>query len=197
MLKKHNFKDLAIILFSHEIVFLEKFLSEDSHTVEKKAGLAFREGKEEDFADFIQMRGSAYAEDIINRFRKGDIPFVLESVPEGSILGYHWIANKHYGVPEMGWEFRSLENDVYLYDAYVRSDYRNAGVLKQLNRETFRLLKQEKKERLFLYTLSNNAASLSSVKKMGFKEYKRYPFTWKYKWKILKNFISIFRKRRS
>ena len=107
-----------------------------------------------------------------SRFNLGDR--CLLAFDQGEVVGYLWFCGRDtYTEEQSGYTFTVQRDSVYSYDAYVREEYRQQGILSQLRVVLYRWMTQHGREKIaILISYDNDIAWMANLKK-GFVPYQK------------------------
>jgi len=94
-----------------------------------------------------------------------------------SIAAYCWLAFQDTEVGEIDRIIRPREDEVYIYDAFTRPDYRNNNLYSFLLTEICRFARERDFSRALIFTLHNNIPSQQGIQKAGFKRFQVIKYT--------------------
>ena len=107
------------------------------------------------------------------RLGQGDLLFRAEK--EGKELGYIFGAVRETGVSEIEAHLIVANDEVYLYDAFVRPEFRGQGIYPELLKAALNYFKG-KKRRALIFTTASNRMSRRGIEKAGFFHYQTVIF---------------------
>ncbi len=130
-----------------------------------------REATENDLPLLIQCNPKP--ERFRERFHQGDRCLVAET-PPGEIIGYEWFsAPPYHRDQKYHYKISIPQEAFYLYDAFIRPQLRVSGVWLALKAYMGKIMKEEGKSALITYVSHNNALSLRTHFRFGFRVYER------------------------
>lgn len=111
------------------------------------------------------------------------------AVYEGNLVGYAWIIYKVFDVGELNYAYPLKEDEFFIYDCFVSTEYRGRGIYPSVLRSILLEYSREGGYRRACIGVSRgNEGSRRGVLKAGFKEYNRIQylrwFGWEKWWGI-------------
>jgi len=134
---------------------------------------------------FISDQSSWEAEQLVNeghlnvdiladRLKKGDICCCASF--QGETVSYCWIAASRAHIGEIGKEMRLKENEIYLYDAYTKPEFRGNNLCPKILTSILNYGRLRGYQRVLIFALSSNSSSITAIKKAGFDRFQSVYF---------------------
>lgn len=155
-------KCVKLVVFNKALTDLEECVS--------SAQLETRLARREDIEALIPVFQRGKEQEISNRFENGHLCFVAEQ--GGKIIHYTWVCFGGYYTEEIESQLSFGPDVPYIFDVFTLPQQRGKGIAGQVIEKACVYLRDQGYREVFTSVVAENAASLSIVRKVGFREVK-------------------------
>lgn len=155
-------KCVKLVVFNKALTDLEECVS--------SAQLETRLARREDTEALIPVFQRGKEQEISNRFKNGHLCFVAEQ--GGKIIHYTWVCFGGYYTEEIESQLSFGPDVPYIFDVFTLPQQRGKGIAGQVIEKACVYLRDQGYREVCTSVVAENAASLSVVRKVGFREVK-------------------------